>query len=428
MDWAMKWVPEKYREGQSDFFAKRGLSWHISVVVRKNEHSNRNPQRNINDEDSTENENAYSYLIIVHVFDHCVQDSEATVAILRDVLIRTRRVDSSITNAYTRSDNADYYHSAQTILSLPQISHESKIHICRIDFCDSQGGKRPYDRYAAVIKSHVRRFLSEKHNVNTAAKFVEATYANEGIRGAYAYEAGLGKLATGAPLQFTKISLVNNFSFEPCGVLVHRSWKVGDGKVIRLSKVKGLDSISTIVCSDTTTGKIVLFTTPQPKNKQRDLSKQSTGTRKDTYISRRFGCYEEGCIKKFLNPGSLVNHLATGKHNRCPERSSVRDAGIQIYATKLERIGQRELVSLVLQNAISIDQRDSIKPNLANGWALPKIRKVTWLTSKQIGYLTGKFNDGIKNNTRWKPEAVAAEMECLSDKGVFVFVFADNEF
>jgi hypothetical protein len=38
MDWAMKWLPEKYREGQSEFFGKRGLSWHISVIVRKNEH------------------------------------------------------------------------------------------------------------------------------------------------------------------------------------------------------------------------------------------------------------------------------------------------------------------------------------------------------------------------------------------------------
>ncbi|CAF1587649.1 unnamed protein product, partial [Didymodactylos carnosus] len=34
-DWAMKWLPEKYMEPQEDFFAKRGLSWHISVVVKK---------------------------------------------------------------------------------------------------------------------------------------------------------------------------------------------------------------------------------------------------------------------------------------------------------------------------------------------------------------------------------------------------------
>ena len=33
-DWAMKFLPRKYRESQSDWSGKRGISWHISVVVR----------------------------------------------------------------------------------------------------------------------------------------------------------------------------------------------------------------------------------------------------------------------------------------------------------------------------------------------------------------------------------------------------------
>ena len=63
--------------------------------------------------------------------------------------------------------------------------------------------------------------------------------------------------------------------------------------------------------------------------------------------------------------------------------------------------------------------------HLTEDWALPKIRKVTRLTPKQIEYLTNKFNDGIKNNTRWKQEAVAAEIEYLKENGIFVF--AENE-
>ena len=34
-DWAMKFLPQKFRESQSDWFAKRGISRHISVVARK---------------------------------------------------------------------------------------------------------------------------------------------------------------------------------------------------------------------------------------------------------------------------------------------------------------------------------------------------------------------------------------------------------
>lgn len=58
--------------------------------------------------------------------------------------------------------------------------------------------------------------------MTTAAEFVEATYANEGIREVYAYVARINQLVSGTPPQLTKISLVNNFSFEAHGVRVHR--------------------------------------------------------------------------------------------------------------------------------------------------------------------------------------------------------------
>ena len=33
MDWAMTFLQLKYRDKQSDWFAKRGLSWHISTII-----------------------------------------------------------------------------------------------------------------------------------------------------------------------------------------------------------------------------------------------------------------------------------------------------------------------------------------------------------------------------------------------------------
>ena len=32
-DWAMKFLPQKYRETKANWFAKRGFCWHISVVA-----------------------------------------------------------------------------------------------------------------------------------------------------------------------------------------------------------------------------------------------------------------------------------------------------------------------------------------------------------------------------------------------------------
>ena len=36
-DWAMKFLPQQYRESQGELFAKKGFSWRITVAIRKNE-------------------------------------------------------------------------------------------------------------------------------------------------------------------------------------------------------------------------------------------------------------------------------------------------------------------------------------------------------------------------------------------------------
>ena len=37
MDWAMKFLPTSYRETQRDWFGKKGLPWHITVAITKDE-------------------------------------------------------------------------------------------------------------------------------------------------------------------------------------------------------------------------------------------------------------------------------------------------------------------------------------------------------------------------------------------------------
>ena len=151
------------------------------------------------------------------------------------------------------------------------------------------------------------------------------------------------------------------------------------------------------------------------------MPKQSNDTYKYPYTSRLFEYYEEGCVKKFLYQGNLVNHLTVEKHQCLLERFSLRDTGMQIFASNLERVSHRELVSIVLENTANFNKQTSHILNLTEGWALPKGRKITRLTSKQIEYLVSKFNDSIKNNIRWKSRAMAAEMEHSKDRGVFVF-------
>ena len=103
LDWATKFVPVKIREPQSEFFGKRGISWHITVVLKTdasvvsgnntsdinsdvsdniqqaNEHEMTDLSQENEDDGSVINKietNSFKYKIFVHVFDQCSQDSE----------------------------------------------------------------------------------------------------------------------------------------------------------------------------------------------------------------------------------------------------------------------------------------------------------------------------------------------------------------
>ena len=63
-DWVMKFFPKKYRESQTDWLAKRGISWHISVVVRN--HQGKLQSQSFN----------------IHIVKYCNQDSPLVIRIM----------------------------------------------------------------------------------------------------------------------------------------------------------------------------------------------------------------------------------------------------------------------------------------------------------------------------------------------------------
>jgi hypothetical protein len=162
-------LPVYYREGQSKFYAKKGISWHVTVVSINKVYDNSTVKDNNDDDDDEEEKEEeeeerapiscdddddddkqrvipmkgtrLDHHVFVHVFDQVIQDSEAVLAIISDILKQIKVNHPTIDRAYIRCDNAGCYHSARTILSLPAISRASGITIERIDFSEPQGGK-----------------------------------------------------------------------------------------------------------------------------------------------------------------------------------------------------------------------------------------------------------------------------------------------
>jgi hypothetical protein len=72
MDFAMKFIPTKFRESQSEWFAKRGISWHIIVAFQQNV------------------EKKFETVTFVHVLDSADQNSDTVLALLSDTIQRLK--------------------------------------------------------------------------------------------------------------------------------------------------------------------------------------------------------------------------------------------------------------------------------------------------------------------------------------------------
>lgn len=224
IDWAMKFLPEKYRETQADWFAKRGISWHISVVVRK-----------VNGK--------LQHQVFVHIAENCSQESDDVLVLVEHLLSSLKKSNPEIKNAYLRADNAGCYHSISMISAI-HLLETTGISIQRFDFSDPQGGKGPCDRKAATIKAHVRRYINEGNDVTTAAQFKEAMLSYGGVRGVRVALVNLGIDHSTIPEgKIDGISTVNNFSYQKRGLTMWKAYDIGKGKFIPWSKLKGKNCI-----------------------------------------------------------------------------------------------------------------------------------------------------------------------------------------
>ena len=221
-DWAMKFLPQMYRESQSDWFGKRGISWHISVVYRR-----------VHDELQSQG--------FIHIIQSCAQDSSAVVTIMQHVLHTLKSDHPNIIKAFFRQDNAGCYHSSATILACPAIQASTGVKVAGIDFSDPQGGKGAADRMAATAKSHIRKYISEGNDVTNAQQMRVALLSYGGLEGVriVAVERLEEHSLSIEKSKIPGISKLNNFRFIGGTLVTTRAYSVGKGKEIALNLSTG---------------------------------------------------------------------------------------------------------------------------------------------------------------------------------------------
>ncbi|VDI55030.1 Hypothetical predicted protein [Mytilus galloprovincialis] len=223
-DWAMKFLPLQYRESQSYWFAKRGLSWHVSVITFQEK----------------EGKNS---LTVLHIFDTATQDAVTSNAILKDLLHHVNSTNNNVDTLYLRSDNAGCYHSSYGILSVTALNDNPyNIKVNRMDFSDPQGGKSICDRKAAHVKACIRRYVNEGNNVITAIEFksaVEKTMKN--VKVVVALPPSPIKISKTSKIE--NISFLYNFFFSNNEITAWKQFEIGIGKVFSSKSLNEIPSL-----------------------------------------------------------------------------------------------------------------------------------------------------------------------------------------
>ena len=148
---------------------------------------------------------------------------------------------SNLSEAFLRSDNAGCYHNAYLILSLPSLGERVGIRIFRYDFSDPQAGKDVCDRRIATLKSHMRRFINEGNDINTANDMKVAIESYGGVKGCYATVAEIqDSFQSMTKHSMTGIQALNNFLFESAGLRAWKAYNVGTGRFFSLAQIRSM--------------------------------------------------------------------------------------------------------------------------------------------------------------------------------------------
>ena len=404
-DWAMKFLPRKYRESQSDWFAKRGLSWHLTVATRRAE------------------DQELEMMTFVHVFQTCNQDSCVVLSIMKDVIGKLKSQMPQLKSVYYRQDNAGCYHCGATIAGASFVSQCHGVSVKRMDFSDPQGGKGPCDRKAASIKSHMRVHLNQGSNIETSKEMVDAIQSSEGVPGVSVTLCS--SLQVPDPFLNMKIegvSLISNIEYSDGNLRVWKSYGIGPGKSIRLTElgVPSVVQIPDLAKSDEDTAKslpnahfmkVKSRVKPCSDNPQRcsDAEEEAAA---DTSTVPLFSCPEEGCLKTYQRFSSLQHHLDVGKHERALEHETLLDRAVLGYADRLQE--QSGGVPQIQEVRTRLNL--SNQPCLPMGWALKssQVRR-TRFTEKQKDYLTSKFLIGEATGQKADAASVAKAMMTARD-------------
>ena len=178
MDFKMKFEAIYYREKTTDFYGKKGSSWHGVMVYTR----------------YTEEEKLEHYLCTEKVlephhisyFDQIssgdsTQDWAAVLTYFEASCLSIIKQFPHVCEMIVQTDNARAYKTPELILGMKLVAEKHGLRIVRYIHTGVQDGKGPIDGHFAVAMKHVLRYCNSGNNVVTPVQIVDALRSNGGV-------------------------------------------------------------------------------------------------------------------------------------------------------------------------------------------------------------------------------------------------------
>ena len=383
-DYCQKIIPMKFREGQVDYFGKKGMTLHVDVIFR------------------FENGEMKKYVYFT-VMQRSDQDAEDVLALAKHILQKLKTDHPSVTTIYKKSDNASCYHNALGPEVLYWLCSEQDMSLVRYDFNEPCRGKDQCDRESANAKTILRSYLCAKNDVMTAEDIFHGLHYGYGLKDAEVSVAVNDKSKT--KLEGTKMpnfTKYHSIKFNETGMELWRYFGIGPG-------IKVEYTTPTFECEGFEV--IKEFSKTEQIQRVRGKVKQ----RKDRVLRNLFFCQVEGCSQIFEKERDYEVHCLVGNHDTV--------GGVKVTSMDLVKMSYINMMKMSAPKTQMMTNEDSCSSNMTTvceeievmssfrekGWALP-VRAFFRFNDRQKKLLYNMFIAGEKTNKKFTAEQAVQEI------------------
>ena len=145
-DWSQKFLAQKFRELQQDYFGKKGMSQQVDVIYLKQD-------------------NEVKKYVYFTLLQKCEQNLTYTLSVAYFSCQKIKADFPTVKNVYKKSDNTWCYAANGYFLGEYHILKEKDLTLIRHDFNELQRGKDQWDRESAVAQHCSTIYLNASHDI-----------------------------------------------------------------------------------------------------------------------------------------------------------------------------------------------------------------------------------------------------------------------